>query len=360
MANTTGEFSQLPADELSAEHYELILRNIHDAVYALDAEGQIIWVNDIAFDEFNTGYSRDELIGAHVSKLLSEEDIDKCTTIISNLLHEEEQESGRCEISLQTANGGEIPCELNLTLSPSQDGTFQGTIGVLRDITERKFREQGRMVLNRVLRHDLRNDLNVILSHAELLEFGVDKKLARHVDGIMEAVDNLSQLSKKGRHVDDVLAEEDQALEPVDVSGVVEECLQEFRKRFPDIEIRLKAPASIWILADHRKEVLIENLFETSIKQTDPQATEIDVTITEDDEWVKIRVSDNGQPIPPAEMKAVTNGVETPVEHGTGLRLWLVKWLVERYGGELVIEERHPRGNLITIRLRKATPPMGI
>lgn len=120
---------------------ETILENIHDGVYTLDAKGRITWVNQTAIEEHDIGYNADELIGSYVSKVLTDEDIEKCLDIIRKCLRSPARESGRCEIARQTAFGTEIPCELQLALLPMEDDDFGGSVGVVRDITERKRRE---------------------------------------------------------------------------------------------------------------------------------------------------------------------------------------------------------------------------
>ena len=46
---------------------------------------------------------------------------------------------------------------------------------------------------------------------------------------------------------------------------------------------------------------------------------------------------------------------EDPKQGPSGLGLWLVKWLVEGYGGELEIEDRAPRGSVVRLLLPAAT-----
>jgi len=45
----------------------------------------------------------------------------------------------------------------------------------------------------------------------------------------------------------------------------------------------------------------------------------------------------------------ITSGVETPLEHISGLGLWLVKWIVEGMNGELTIETKESHGTIITL-----------
>lgn len=79
----------------------------------------------------------------------------------------------------------------------------------------------------------------------------------------------------------------------------------------------------------------------------------------DDDEWVKIVVTDNGPGINETETQAVTAGNETALEHASGLGLWLVNWIVTRYGGSLQIsnrDENGTRGTTATVRLPAIGP----
>jgi PAS domain S-box-containing protein len=53
-----------------AERYETVLETIRDGVYVLDETGHITWVNEVVVTEFDLGYSREDLVGMHVSNLL--------------------------------------------------------------------------------------------------------------------------------------------------------------------------------------------------------------------------------------------------------------------------------------------------
>lgn len=44
---------------------------------------------------------------------------------------------------------------------------------------------------------------------------------------------------------------------------------------------------------------------------------------------------------------------ETPLYHGTGLGLWLVKLITARSGGTITIEEQSPAGNIVGFELSR-------
>lgn len=353
------ELTESASLELSTAGYEAILRNIHDAVYTLDETGRITWVNEVAVEEYDAGYTRDELIGAPVSKILSADDISKCVEIITELLESDNRNSGRCEIAIQTADGREIDCDLHLGLLPFENGEFRGTVGVLRDITDRKRREQGRMVLNRVLRHNVRNRVNVITGHAQLLDGQTEEPTPR-VESILEAADDLIRLSDKARQVDETLTAAAGPLKARDIGSIIKDRCRDFQERYPNVSISVDAPSVIWARCDDRFAVLVDNLLENSIEHADQRSPTVEVSIkpgTAPDDMVEIRIEDDGPGIPAMEIESIVSGQETSLTHGSGLGLWLVKWLVDRYGGDLAFEERSPRGTHVIVALHPAAPP---
>jgi sensor histidine kinase regulating citrate/malate metabolism len=53
---------------------------------------------------------------------------------------------------------------------------------------------------------------------------------------------------------------------------------------------------------------------------------------------VSLQFEDPSQAIPEADLSAVASGAETDLEHGGGVELWLVHWLVEANGGTVTFE----------------------
>ena len=122
----------------SERRYEAIANAVDDGIYQLDSEGRFVAVNDQIVEV--TGYSRDRLFESHVSLLLDDATIDRITRRISDLIRTGE-ESATLELDVRTATDDIIPCELRLRVLLT-NGEFAGTVGVVRDISERVEREQ--------------------------------------------------------------------------------------------------------------------------------------------------------------------------------------------------------------------------
>lgn len=120
------------------ERYKTIVETAGDPVYTLNEAGEFTFVNDKVVEM--TGYERDALLGEHVSKILCEDDIEKAQRHIEVLLESDEQK-GTIEVDITTAERERRACEIHLSVLPFEN-EFQGTVGVVRDITNRKERER--------------------------------------------------------------------------------------------------------------------------------------------------------------------------------------------------------------------------
>jgi len=137
------------AREQELERYERIMETIGDAVYALDAEGHMIEVNEWMVEL--TGYDREELLDEHVSLYLEEDDLAEGREVIRELLRNDDKRVGTFEETIHRKDGDTVLVEVRLTLRPFEDGEFRGTVGTVREITERKPREEALRETNRQL-----------------------------------------------------------------------------------------------------------------------------------------------------------------------------------------------------------------
>ena len=348
MASSRADADPAPAVP-TTRTYEEVLRNLHDAVYTLDPEGTITWVNEVAVEEFDAGYAREDLIGAPVTTILSMADVERCADHIADLVANDPGGSRRCEIDLLTADGRRIPCDLHLALLPAEDGSFAGTLGVVRDVTEQRRREQGLSVLNRVLRHNLRNELSVVLA-------GLDRLDDDAAAPVVAAVDRLLRTSEKARSVEDALRRDPVPREPVDLGAVVAERATAAAGRFPRADVDVTTVAGCRIPGDDLLETVVDELLENAVRHHDGDRPAVAVAVeAAPDDWATLTVTDDGPGVPDAELEALDADAESPLVHASGLGLWLVTWTVDRLGGEVAFEAAEPRGTRVEVRLPRAS-----
>jgi PAS domain S-box-containing protein len=223
---------------------------------------------------------------------------------------------------------------------------------VFRDVTDRETREQRLAVLNRVLRHNVRNELDVVLAHAERIE---DPDLRA---GIRESANDLVTLSDKARAAEESMTASTEPPEPVDLVAVATSVADQYRTDELDGDITLDCPDELTVSTRRAvvRRVLSELVDNAITHASNSPGVEISVRRDAED-VVELRVADNGPGIPDRQQRILAEGDETQLEHGRGLGLWFVNWTVTQLGGDLEISENDPQGSVVTVRLYVADDP---
>lgn len=238
-----------------------------------------------------------------------------------------------------------------------------GYVIVARDVTEQRDREQRIQVLNRVLRHNLRNTFTVIRGHANLIGERDAELERQHVQPIRAEIDDLLATADKARGVERTLDRHGNA-ELIAAAEAVRTVADRARAAHPNARIvsRIEnlgcgVTTTINDVVVVALNELVDNAIEhnTATRSTgehgqavdvpddcaDQPTAEIAVRTVESDAGVRLEftVTDDGPGIPATERRAIVDGRETSLDHGSGLGLWLVNWIVRTTGGELSFED---------------------
>lgn len=109
------------------------------------------------------------------------------------------------------------------------------------------------------------------------------------------------------------------------------------------------------VLADDMLDSVVRNLLKNAVQHNDKAVPEVTVSVSTDDGSVLVRVRDNGPGIPDEQKAAIFGKGEKGLEsNGTGLGLYLVRTLVETYGGEVRVEDNDPDGSVFVLVLPAA------
>lgn len=225
----------------------------------------------------------------------------------------------------------------------------------------RTTRRQRLEVLNRVLRHNLRNSMNVVRGHAERLRDRIgEEDLRRSVEMILQSSRELLRLSERGSEVEQVLSLESSVGGHTPLERVVDGVLDDVASRYPDGTFVSDVPADV--VLDGPGDLLritLRHLVENAIEHNDSTAPTVEVEATYDAGAYPLTISvlDNGPGIPESETRVIRRGTETDLEHASNLGLWVVKWAVTRLGGEVSFDDRDPTGTAVTLRLPGAERP---
>jgi PAS domain S-box-containing protein len=298
-------FESTPAAGTVGE--QAIARETDDLIFVVDQNGRVIKLNPKATEEF--GVSRSEPLGEPICEILG---------VSLSELREMETYERRSGVSRQQFDP-------EITTFTDQHDRSLGCIVSLHDVTERELRKQRLEVLNRVLRHNLRNNIDVIKSNAEVLaENGHDER----AEAIIDSADGLADLGYKARSIDRFVSRRIRDTER-DLVAVAEKALDE--RCNGDVAVELDAPGTAALVTDWEAlTAALDSAVDNAVQHADRA---VEITITEYATGYRITVIDDGPGIPESELAAIDAGSETPLQHGTGLGLWQIKWGIKKLNG---------------------------
>ena len=218
-----------------------------------------------------------------------------------------------------------------------------GKIGyaiALRDITGRHRYQQRLEVANRVLRHNLRNDMNVIRGHAEMVASGDPDDIERAADAILDRTGDLLTVGEKARKVSEL--DDSHAHTPTihDITELVAGVVHRTAQQYPHIGVSVDgtAGAKAQLTDSGSVGTAIREVVELFVAQAESGSITIRVAVACDDDAVTVGFDSTGPGIPPVEREALTAGSESPLQHADGLGLWLAYWCILENGGTLEFE----------------------
>jgi len=333
------------------DRFAALFENVPDPVASICQEGEQSTVIDVnpAFERvfgFDAEMLRGESINQHI---VPPENRDRAAALDARGASGELIET---EVKRQTASGLR---DFVLTVVPvdiDEGGTT--TYGVYTDVTERNRQQQRVEVLNRVLRHDLRNGMNIVKGCAEMLDEMVEGS-SEYAATIRERADELIALAEKTRAVERTLDRDDAEPGSVDVVAAVESIADRVAEEFDDVDVTTSLPDSADALADSMLRTAIYHVVENAIVHNDGDRPSVDVSVDEHSERVRIAVTDDGPGIPAEERELLAEDREiTQLRHASGLGLWLVNWVVTQSGGELSFEESPSGGTRVVLEVPRA------
>jgi PAS domain S-box-containing protein len=309
------------------------------------ADGRFEYVNDHYADLLDT--SRDALEGTHIWEAIDPLDSDtfgrRWAAIDAGNTETRETEHVRGDDST-------VPVE-TVTTAVDIDGVRHHILTV-QDVTDRRERRQQTEALHRIFRHNLRNDLTVVKSHAAILSAELPAAYEEHIDAVIEKAEQLVDLTETATEARKVL-EHDTSRMPVDAARLIREQIRDLRSRF-DVTVEADLPDAQHVWADAMFEVALKHLLTNAVEHHDPETPRVWVRMfptPNREDWVTIEVADDGPGIPDIERETLAAGEEDPLQHSVGLGLWIVRWIVSRYGGDLSFHDREPQGSRVQIAL---------
>ena len=194
--------------------------------------------------------------------------------------------------------------------------------------------------------------MTIIRGHTERLENEAQNSVA----AINESATRIIDLSDKAAQIERLADGRDEST-PVRLDTSIIDIVQSLRCEFPETAfITHDLPA---VRCGSATETVVRNLAENAALHNTNDDPTVTIEAALEGETVRITVSDNGPGIAPIEQQTLQSGSETPLQHGSGIGLWLVNWAVGILGGTVEFAENHPAGSVVTVRVPVVEPTDG-
>lgn len=374
-----------------------------DAILGLDSAGRIESWNRGA--ELLFGHSADQFRGRRLTDLLGG---GEAAEVELRWLVEAVQQAGFVrghETTGWDAEGRPVAVELTATRLADEAERYLGLSVILRDITDRKRREEEIRRLNANLMEQVAERTRELAEKVEALgranvelqkldrmrsEFVslVSHQLRAPLTNMHGAVEHIEancsvqnptcvrmlsilnqQAGRLDRLVRDVLnaariESGDLALhpEPISVLPVIQQVVEQIRPRTADRLIHLPTkPGLPFVLADRdRVAEVLTNLLDNADKYS-PRGTDIIIEVQADQTEVTLAVRDSGRGLPPGDLDRVfdkfyrADSGDAQTAYGYGLGLYVCRQLIEAQGGRIWAENAPGGGAVFSFTLPVAS-----
>lgn len=211
--------------------------------------------------------------------------------------------------------------------------------------------------------HELKTPLTSISGYAELIESGMTgeketrrfaKEIHRNAKRLIHLINDILQLSE--------LDTRETALETerLNLYGMAATCVEMLKINAEPNKVKLNIKGRVaWIEGNRSMiEELLYNLCSNAIRYNKPNGT-VDVSVTETEEGVLLKVADTGIGIPKKHQERIferfyrVDKSRSKERGGTGLGLAIVKHIVAEHGAEISLESEEGVGTTISVSFRR-------
>ena len=325
-------------------------------IVVVGADGTVTYASPSV--EAVLGYDPDELIGTLAFEYVHPEERDRIRETFEAGL-ETPDEIHTAEVRFGDREGNWRWLELRASVE-LDDPDIEGVLINSRDVTERKTYEDriesqrdGLEVLNNVVRHDIRNDLQIVKAYADRLDEHVDESGREDLETVKRNAESAIELTRTARDLANVMLQTEENRRRVSVRGAVDAAIDELRSAYPEASVTVdgELPQGT-VVADDLLEAVFRNLLRNAVEHNDKETPEIVVSGEVSQGSIEVRIADNGPGVSDPEKETVFGkGTKGLKSGGTGVGLYLVETLVDRYGGDVWVRDNEPEGAVFVVEL---------
>ena len=306
---------------------EDVISNINETVITITKSGDITDIHNKDNIDISFG---DNYIGTDIKDVFEKQNID-----INNILESNENDVLKIKDNNRTKyyqiKIHEVHEKFNIF---SDSDNLRGKIIIISDKTKAiKQQKQIRLqknIFGRILRHNIKNELNIIQGRTKLIDSESDSDLTRHTDSVLKSSSSLIEISNKSQIIEDIIHDMEEYSE-FKISNILYDCIGEFKNRYDGVDIIYNETNDFNFQAHPRFPHVIKEIVENGIQHNSSNIKKIKIeTIIDDKDNKQVIITDNGDGIDDTELKPIfDSNQETQLEHGSSVGLWLVKFITD-------------------------------
>ena len=337
-----------------ARRFESIFNQTYQFTGLLEPDGTVIEANDAALEfggigrEAITGerfdeapwWSHDEAVAADVRDA-----IDRAAA----------GEFVRYETEVNGADGlGTIDFSVKPVFDEDETVTLLVVEG--RDITSQQQHRRHLEVLQRVLRHNMRNDLMKMRGWTEMIVEADDHETrAERFEPVERTLDKWESMTDKIGEIRQLLRSQREHQSTREAGPLVADATSAVAEAYPDATVTADVSAGDSVRAPATLSKAVTELVTNAAKSTTAPTVSVELSRPEAG-WLAVDVRDDGPGIPEMEADVLESGEESPLEHGQGLGLWMVRVVATQAGGDVTVEA-DSGGTVVSVRLPVESAP---
>jgi signal transduction histidine kinase len=332
-----------------------IMFSMPNPVVVVDPSGRIVVANPAAEELF--GFSSAYIKGQNIRGILGESELEGLLTGNS---------TGVVEVSL----GHPVPriWKARSAIISIPENPNRGRVLILDDVTAEREIESLKSDFVAMIGHELRTPLTSIKGFLKTL---LSRGHLMNEEGRQEALQTAeAQTRKLERLIEDLLyisrveqTRESLFLETIDLVGLTEALLQEFRSRELQRSLSLEGPDALKTVLDRTKiEQVIYHLLDNACKYSDADAP-VSVEIRDLNDQVEVRVVDKGIGMLSTDVAHIFDRFHqvdlssTRRHGGTGVGLYICRRFVQEHGGRIDVQTAWGKGSTFSFTIPKGLAP---
>jgi PAS domain S-box-containing protein len=312
----------------------------------------LIYANQ-AFESL-TGYESKTALGRNCRFLQGPETDPETLAEIRDAVHSHEPVT--TELVNYRADGSPFWNQLTITPVENSAGDLTHFVGIQQDVTQRKRRTRLLGLLNRVLRHNLRNEMNTVMGYADVLADQHDGETAEYLDRINQTAQEMVEVGEKARTIQQTLQDPGE-VQARELDTLLETVASGLREEYAPAKVTVQSTGTPMVMATDQFE---DALYELGANALEHGGLSPEVTFTVApgrgvEGCIGIVVQDDGPGLPETEQRVLETGNETVLEHGDSIGLWMVHWITTGLGGT-VTTDVDETGTTVTLQVPADTP----